>query len=248
MFPPAPFGTLPSQANQTSHAGQPNEVDHAQEVLLNPNLLNPPSSSSSPSPLLSSTTADSTLSSRDGSIHGESASSTISESGESVSSLGGLNHVNDGVGGSTVQRRMSRAYSNLDGDLLQQVQQHQQYQQQQQEQQQRRRRISADPITIGTAAAASAPAGQRRASLMPSATIVDEDGVLQMEVKQESCFKTWLRRRVPVFGWLISPGYNLNDLPDDLIAGISKSVQSPVLFFFVFFFYCCLTDWLLLFR
>ncbi|KAK3840249.1 MAG: sulfate transporter family-domain-containing protein, partial [Linnemannia elongata] len=35
--------------------------------------------------------------------------------------------------------------------------------------------------------------------------------------------KTWLRQRVPVFGWLISPGYNLNDLPDDLIAGITIS-------------------------
>lgn len=242
MFPPAPPGTPPSQAKQTSHAGQPNEADHAQEVLLSPSLLFPPSSSSSPSPLLSSTAADSTLSSRASSIHGESASSTISESGESVSSLGGLNHVNDGVGGSTVQRRMSRAYSTLDGGLqqAQQLQQHQQ-QQQEQQQQQRRRRVSTDPITIDTATVASTPAGQRRASLLPSATILDEDGVLQMEVKQESCFKAWLRRRVPVFGWLISPGYNLNDLPDDLIAGISKSVQSSVLFFFVFF-YCCLTD------
>ncbi|KAF9136141.1 hypothetical protein BGX30_011346 [Mortierella sp. GBA39] len=213
MFPP---GTPPSQANQASHAG------HTQEVLLNPNLLNPPSSSSSPSPLLSSTAADSTLSSRASSIHGESASSTISESGESVSSLGGLNHVNDGVGGSTVQRRMSRAYSNIDGDLLQQAQQQQQHQQRQQ-QQQRQRRVSTSPITIDTAAAASAPAAQRRASLLPSATIVDEDGVLQMEMKRESCFKTWLRRRVPIFGWLISPGYNLNDLPEDLIAGITIS-------------------------
>ncbi|KAF9340296.1 hypothetical protein BGZ91_002720 [Linnemannia elongata] len=226
MFPPAPPGTPPSQtsqANQTSYAGQPNEADHAQEVLLNPNLLNPPSSSSSPSPLLSSTTIDSTLSSRASSIHGGSASSTISESGESVSSLGGLNHVNDGVGGSTVQRRMSRAYSNHDDDFLQQAQLQQQNHHQQQQQQQRQRRVSTDPITIDTAAAASAPASQRRASLLPSATIVDEDGVLQMEVKEESCFKTWLRRRVPVFGWLISPGYNLNDLPDDLIAGITIS-------------------------
>ncbi|KAK3835664.1 MAG: sulfate transporter family-domain-containing protein [Linnemannia gamsii] len=218
MSPPAPPGTPPGQAtSNASHAVQPNQQqqEHAQEVLLNPDLLNP-SSSSSPSPLLSSTAAGSTLSSRASSIHGGrggSATSTISESGESVSSLGGLNHVNDGVGGSTVQRRMSRAYSNLDDDFLQQAQQ-----------QQRQRRVSTDPIAIDTAAAvAVSPALQRRASLLPSATVVDEDEMLQMEGKQESCFKTWLRKKVPVFGWLISPGYNLNDLPDDLIAGITIS-------------------------
>ncbi|KAG0298935.1 hypothetical protein BGZ96_004242 [Linnemannia gamsii] len=219
MSPPALPGTPPSQEN---HATRPNEAEYAQEVLLNPDLLNPPPSS--PSPLLSSTAVDSTLSSRASSVHGASASSIISESGESFSSLGGLNHVNDGVGGSTVQRRMSRAYSSLDDDLLQQAQLQNVQQQQQQQQPQPRRRFSIDPIIIDTAATAlTSPAGQRRASSLPSSTIVDEDGVLQMETKQESCFKTWLRRRVPVFGWLISPGYNLNDLPDDLIAGITIS-------------------------
>jgi hypothetical protein len=133
---------------------------------------------------------------------------------------------------------MSRAYSSL-GDDLQQLQQQQQQQQQHQQQPQQRRRVSTDPITIDTAAAAStSPAGQWGTSSLPSATIVDDDGVLQMEAKQESCFKTWLRRRVPVFGWLISPGYNFNDLPDDLIAGISKSVQATphsfLFFSFVF--------------
>ncbi|KAG0272688.1 hypothetical protein BGZ95_011523 [Linnemannia exigua] len=223
MSPPAPPGTPPGQtANHASHASQPSQQqqqEHAQEVLLNPDLLlNPSSSSSTPSPLLSSTAADSALSSRASSIrggHGGSTTSTISESGESFSSLGGLNHVNDGVGGSTAQRRMSRAYSNLDGDLLQQAQQQQQQQQ---------RRVSTNPVTIDAAdAVAVSPTLQRRASLLPSATVVDEDEVLQMEGKQESCFKTWLRKRVPVFGWLISPGYNLNDLPDDLIAGITIS-------------------------
>ncbi|KAF9910517.1 hypothetical protein EC991_006334 [Linnemannia zychae] len=110
---------------------------------------------------------------------------------------------------------MSRAYSNLDDQLLQQAQQ-------QQQDQQGRRLVSTGPITIDTGVTVS-PALQRRASLLPSATVVDEDEVLLMEVKQESCFKTWLRKRVPVFGWLISPGYNLNDLPDDLIAGITIS-------------------------
>ncbi|KAF9970945.1 hypothetical protein BGZ73_006185 [Actinomortierella ambigua] len=40
---------------------------------------------------------------------------------------------------------------------------------------------------------------------------------------QESCWKRWLRRRVPIYGWLISPGYNWQDLPDDVIAGITLS-------------------------
>ncbi|KAI8596762.1 sulfate transporter family-domain-containing protein [Dissophora ornata] len=41
--------------------------------------------------------------------------------------------------------------------------------------------------------------------------------------EKESCWKPWLRRKVPAFGWLISPGYSLTDLPDDLIAGITIS-------------------------
>ncbi|KAG0265717.1 hypothetical protein DFQ27_000450 [Actinomortierella ambigua] len=40
---------------------------------------------------------------------------------------------------------------------------------------------------------------------------------------QESCWKRWLRRRVPIYAWLISPGYNLQELPDDIIAGITLS-------------------------
>jgi len=51
-----------------------------------------------------------------------------------------------------------------------------------------------------------------------SAAVLDEE----LLVKRESCWKTWLRRRVPAFGWLVSPGYSLQDLPDDLIAGISN--------------------------
>ncbi|KAG0211384.1 hypothetical protein BGX33_004365 [Mortierella sp. NVP41] len=190
MPSPAPPGTPHSQENQR------NEAERAQEVLLNPGLLNPTTSSS---PLLSATSVDSTLSSRASSIRGgRSATSTVSESGESVSSLGGLNHVNDGVGGSTAQRRMSRVYSNLDDELLQQ---------------QQPRRVSTSPISVDTTAG----------SVVRPATVVDEDEMLEAESKKESCFKAWLRRKVPVFGWLISPGYNLNDLPDDLIAGITIS-------------------------
>ncbi|KAF9364031.1 hypothetical protein BGX34_002682 [Mortierella sp. NVP85] len=119
------------------------------------------------------------------SVH-EDGSSMITDSGESVSSLGGLNHVNDGVGGSTAQRRMSRVYSN---DAL-----------------------------------------VRRPS---SATFNDLDQLQQgrqqdlgqapTPAKKESCLTAWLRRKVPMYGWLFSPGYNLSDLPDDLIAGVTIS-------------------------
>ncbi|KAF9926561.1 hypothetical protein FBU30_003848 [Linnemannia zychae] len=200
---PAPPGTPPPN--------QANEEDNARETLLNPDLLN---SSSSPSQYLSPTAAGSALSSRASSIRGGSSVSTLSESGESVSSLGGLNHVNDGAAGSTAQRRMSRAYSNLDHDAIHQA--HLQYQQQQQ-----RNHASDESAAFDSTTPPPPVILSRRASLLPSA--MAEDGEEMTGIKRESCFKTWLRRKVPVFGWLISPGYKLNDLPDDLIAGLTIS-------------------------
>ncbi|KAG0227532.1 hypothetical protein BGX31_006917 [Mortierella sp. GBA43] len=48
-----------------------------------------------------------------------------------------------------------------------------------------------------------------------------DDAILVTE--KESCWKTWLRQKVPIYGWLISPGYDLTQLPDDLIAGLTIS-------------------------
>ncbi|KAG0345842.1 hypothetical protein BG004_002971 [Podila humilis] len=113
------------------------------------------------------------------------SASTISDDAVSVSSLGGLNHVNDGADGSTAQRRMSRVFSpsDLPGP----------------------RRISVDI--------------QRRTSLsLHSPRLQDDDAEVT-----ESSWKPWLRKRVPAFAWLVSPGYNFQDLPDDLIAGITIS-------------------------
>ncbi|KAF9917363.1 hypothetical protein BGZ65_012902, partial [Modicella reniformis] len=125
----------------------------------------------------------------------EDTTSTFSDSGHSESSLGGLNHVNDGVEGSTTQRRMSRVYSfnsrpvstatQLDVGQLQTQQDH----------------------------------GQDEDHERRDSTLLDADGVVVV-LRKESCWKTFLRRKVPIFGWLLSPGYNLTDLPDDLIAGI----------------------------
>lgn len=154
-------------------------------------------------------TNGSSASSRASSVRGGSTTSTLSESGESVSSLGGLNHVNDGVGGSTAQRRMSRAYSADDFTA---------------------RRVSVDYLRPSTTTdgltqqqyqsqgqTATAPPLIRPRRHSTTAALDEE-----LAGKRESCWKTWLRRRVPAFGWLISPGYSLQDLPDDLIAGISK--------------------------
>ncbi|KAK3821252.1 MAG: sulfate transporter family-domain-containing protein [Benniella sp.] len=119
------------------------------------------------------------------SVH-EDGSSMITDSGESVSSLGGLNHVNDGVGGSTAQRRMSRVYSN--NALV-------------------RRPSSATFNDLD-----QLQRGQQQ-----------DPGQDPTPAKKESCLTTWLRRNVPMYGWLFSPGYNLSDLPDDLIAGVTIS-------------------------
>ncbi|GJJ75129.1 hypothetical protein EMPS_07487 [Entomortierella parvispora] len=153
------------------------------------------------------------LSSSASSIQDGSTSSTQSDSGESASSLGGLNHVNDGVGGSTVQRRMSRAYSTddlpprrLSVDLRSSTTSEELEAQD----------VGVDP---GLAQASFVPPTARSRRRSSSTAWMDED----LLVRSESCWKTWLRKRVPAFGWLVSPGYNLQDLPDDLIAGITIS-------------------------
>lgn len=136
-----------------------------------------------------------------GSGGGDSAS-TNSDDAASASSLGGLNHVNDGAGGSTAQRRMSRVFTaddlhkprGLSTDI-------------------ERRSSNILLITTATLAASSSVTGP--ASDFP--LLVNSDSE-----ERESCWKSWIRKRVPIFGWLVSPGYDLRDLPDDLIAGISK--------------------------
>ncbi|KAF9918106.1 hypothetical protein BX616_010203 [Lobosporangium transversale] len=125
----------------------------------------------------------------DGSIN-----SALTEGGQSVSSLGGLNHVNDGVSGSTVQRRMSRAYDPNNELLNQQL------------------GSMEDNQRVNTSA---------RARALSSGSIQVDDTILVAE--KESCWKTWLRKKVPMYGWLYNPGYSLINLPDDLIAGITIS-------------------------
>ncbi|KAF9024975.1 hypothetical protein BGZ52_009911 [Haplosporangium bisporale] len=133
---------------------------------------------------------------------GSGSASTISDDAASASSLGGLNHVNDGAGGSTAQRRMSRVF--IPDDLH------------------KPRRFSAEmeprssnaPLIIPATALASS-SGAASGSDSPLST----DSEIE---DRESCWKPWIRRRVPIFGWLVSPGYSFQDLPDDLIAGISK--------------------------
>ncbi|KAF9308769.1 hypothetical protein BG003_010629 [Podila horticola] len=137
-----------------------------------------------------------------GSGGGDSAS-TNSDDAASASSLGGLNHVNDGAGGSTAQRRMSRVFTaddlhkprGLSTDI-------------------ERRSSNILLITTATLAASSSVTGP--ASDFP--LLVNSDSE-----ERESCWKSWIRKRVPIFGWLVSPGYDLRDLPDDLIAGITIS-------------------------
>ncbi|KAF9577316.1 hypothetical protein BGW38_007537, partial [Lunasporangiospora selenospora] len=139
-------------------------------------------------------------------IGATSSASTISESGQSESSLGGLNHVNDGVQGSTTQRRMSRVYSSHD-DLLAQGQN-----------QGHARGHSENSIHRRNPAIAEEPGHNN--NNQDDNDDDDDDGPSPGERKSESCWKTWLRKRVPAYGWLISPGYNYHELPDDLIAGI----------------------------
>ena len=152
------------------------------------------------SPISTDPNGSSTVSSCASSIHDGSVSSTISDSGDSVSSLGGLNHVNDGVGGSTAQRRMSRAYSNegfgqhISGEY-------------------RRPSMALEDLALPQQ-------GQGQQQQRPAPVRVRSFS--QAGDEKESSWKTWLRRKVPAFGWLISPGYSFTDLPDDIIAGISK--------------------------
>ncbi|KAF8958214.1 hypothetical protein BGZ46_002014 [Entomortierella lignicola] len=173
-----------------------------QEILQSPLSASPPQEPGNAlAPVNSNLESNSVGSSRTSSTHRGSSSSSLSDSGESVSSLGGLNHVNDGVHGSTVQRRMSRAYSA--DDVLQ-------------------RQLSTD---IRRPSATFAELQQQRPQFTQrttsSASLLSSNGMFLNE--KESCFSTWLRRWVPAYGWLISPGYNFANLPDDLIAGISKS-------------------------
>lgn len=133
---------------------------------------------------------------------GSGSTSTVSDDAASASSLGGLNHVNDGAGGSTAQRRMSRVFSPDDLHESRRLSANM------------GRRSSNTPlITPATALASSSGAASGSdAPLLTDSEIED----------RESCWKPWIRKRVPMFGWLASPGYSLRDLPDDLIAGISK--------------------------
>ncbi|KAG0056654.1 hypothetical protein BGZ83_004179 [Gryganskiella cystojenkinii] len=194
----------------------PGDTQDQQEVLPSPGPARGSSTTADPNFLTlspnGSTNDFSAGSSRASSIRGESSTSTSSDSGESVSSLGGLNHVNDGVGG-TPARRMSRAYSTDDFPPG--------------------RRVSTDYLrnSATTVGLSQQPQGGRTSLIETTAplhahprsnsAVVLEDS--ELLVKRESCWKTWLRKRLPVFGWLISPGYNLQDLPDDLIAGITIS-------------------------
>ncbi|KAF9994355.1 hypothetical protein BGZ80_010752 [Entomortierella chlamydospora] len=145
------------------------------------------------------------VSSCSSSVH-DDTSSTLSDSAESSSSLGGLNHVNDGVAGSTVQRKMSRVYST--DDLPQ-------------------RKFSMDAARRPSATFADLQQlrqQQRPPNRKPSSSSLlgpANDEIIS--VGKESSYKPWLRKYIPAYGWLISPGYNLTDFPDDLIAGITIS-------------------------
>ncbi|KAF8923252.1 hypothetical protein BGZ58_003191 [Dissophora ornata] len=207
----------PHPANPSSTGPNPNlhlfispdqSVHPYQEFLASP-ISDLPVTTTTLSPVGTGSNGSTTVSSCASSIHDDSASSTISDSGDSVSSLGGLNHVNDGVGGSTAQRRMSKVYSNEDfgrpiAGKYQSLNLPQQQQQQQGQGQQQQRPV---PVRARSFSVGSLRSG--------------DEAVVGCE--KESCWKPWLRRKVPAFGWLISPGYSLTDLPDDLIAGITIS-------------------------
>ncbi|KAG0013859.1 hypothetical protein BGZ81_000800, partial [Podila clonocystis] len=134
---------------------------------------------------------------------GSDSASIISDDAASASSLGGLNHVNDGAGGSTAQRRMSRVFTfddlhkprELSTDMEQ--------------------RLSNTLLIASTSAAESS-------SVTGPGSDFPQLAGSEIE-KREPCWKAWIRKRVPIFGLLVSPGYSLRDLPDDLIAGITIS-------------------------
>ncbi len=201
--PPAGSSSSSPEGNEEARASSaPYQTERPyQEILNSPRLEQPPRDTLSP---FNPYSADgSNLSSRASSIGGGATPSTFSDSAQSESSLGGLNHVNDGVGQSTVERRMSRVYSTADEPTHDYTS----------PPAENRR-----PPAISDAQGGQAPLHHSRSLSSSSLTAADE----VLVGKKESCWKTWLRRKVPSYGWLISPGYNLADLPDDLIAGISK--------------------------
>ncbi|KAG0323719.1 hypothetical protein BGZ99_002558 [Dissophora globulifera] len=207
---PAPPGNTGNASNRSPdrHVGPSSDqpVHPFHHFSSSPPSLDPASAPSAPSPMDISAT-----SSRAASICSGSSASTISNSDESISSLGGLNHVNDGVGGSTTQRRMSRAFSPDDFRSSSPLAtsprsvSHPSFSQHEQQQ-------YPQPGRPGLA---------RGRSLSSTSFVTSNDDVSVAE--RESTCKTWLRRKVPIFGWLISPGYKWADLPDDLIAGITIS-------------------------
>ncbi|KAF9951627.1 hypothetical protein BGZ70_000906 [Mortierella alpina] len=199
--PPPASGQERNVDNRASAASYQTEQHH-QEILHSPRL-EPTADTLSP---FNPHSADGSISSsRASSIVGGTTPSTFSDSAQSESSLGGLNHVNDGVGQSTVERRMSRVYSTADDMAREQY------------------RTSAanrrQSLAISDAQGGQAPLLHSRSLSSSSLTAAEE----VLVVKKESCWKTWLRRKVPSYGWLISPGYVLANLPDDLIAGITIS-------------------------
>ncbi|KAF9171982.1 hypothetical protein BGX21_006132 [Mortierella sp. AD011] len=181
----------------------------SQEVLQSPVSEFPepflPAQENTFAPPIPNTENSSFVSSCSSSVH-DDTSSTISDSAESSSSLGGLNHVNDGVAGSTVQRKMSRAYSS--DDLS-------------------RRKFSMDAARRPSATFADLQQlrqQQRQPNRKPSSSsLLGQANDEIISVGKESSYKPWLRKYIPAYGWLISPGYNLTDFPDDLIAGITIS-------------------------
>ncbi|KAG0262117.1 hypothetical protein BG011_000314 [Mortierella polycephala] len=222
--PPSPSSSQPSREPSADHADAlitSNQSTQPNEEIFNSRLSGPPltiPSTTGFSPLHTVNESDSASSgrsdSRPNSLHGGRAPSIISDSDESESSLGGLNHVNDGVGGSTAQRRMSRAFSSEDTrritprhfpveNLRRSATDDNLALHHHQQPQQRRPRI---PLRTG--------------SRLTSSLVADGD---LLSIKRESCWKPWLRRKVPLYGWLISPGYSLTDMPDDVIAGLTIS-------------------------
>ncbi|CAO3565398.1 unnamed protein product [Mortierella alpina] len=199
--PPPAGGSERNVDTRASSASYQTEHHH-QEILNSPRLERP---ADTLSPFNPHSADGSISSSRASSIAGGTTPSTFSDSAQSESSLGGLNHVNDGVGQSTVERRMSRAYSTADEMA-------------------REQRPTSAAHRRQSLATADAQGGQvpllHSRSLSSSSLTAAEEVLV---VKKESCWKTWLRRKVPLYGWLISPGYVLANLPDDLIAGITIS-------------------------
>ncbi|KAF9927460.1 hypothetical protein BGZ67_007507 [Mortierella alpina] len=202
--PPAGGSSSSPERNVDTRASSGSyQTEHPRQETLNSLHLEHPADTLSR--LNPHSTDGSNLSSRASSIRGGATPSTFSDSAQSESSLGGLNHVNDGVGQSTVERRMSRVYSTAD-ELA------------------RDRRSTStgnrrQSLAISDAQGGQAPLFPSRSLSSSSLTAADE----LLVVKRESCWKTWLRRKVPSYGWLVSPGYVLANLPDDLIAGITIS-------------------------